>query len=82
MSQESKDEMRPEYDIRGGVRGKYLARYQRWAGITTATGPIALNALSTGEPSAAKIVTAVTHHGFYLSSRDRRIAPEVATRSA
>jgi hypothetical protein len=32
MSQESKpapeDEMRPEYDIRGGVRGKYYERYR------------------------------------------------------
>jgi len=32
MSQESKagagDEMRPEYDIRGGQRGKYFARFQ------------------------------------------------------
>jgi len=29
MSQENEqhDEMRPEYDIRGGVRGKYFARY-------------------------------------------------------
>lgn len=26
-SQENDEEMRPEYDIRGGVRGKYLARY-------------------------------------------------------
>ena len=33
MSQEnkpiSKDEMRAEYDIRGGVRGKYYERYQQ-----------------------------------------------------
>ncbi len=32
MSQENKpdrDEMRPEYDIRGGVRGKYYERYQK-----------------------------------------------------
>ena len=29
MSQErSSDEMRPEYDIRGGVRGKYLEAYR------------------------------------------------------
>jgi len=24
----SKDEMRPEYDIRGGIRGKYYRRYR------------------------------------------------------
>jgi len=30
MDQENdpRDEMRPEYDFRGGVRGKYFARYQ------------------------------------------------------
>jgi hypothetical protein len=36
MSQASDDErdMRPEYDIRGGVRGKYFERYQQAANIT------------------------------------------------
>jgi hypothetical protein len=30
MNQEnSRDEMQPEYDIRGGVRGKYFSRYSR-----------------------------------------------------
>ena len=36
MSQESKpdsDEMRPEYDIRGGVRGKYYERYRQGANV-------------------------------------------------
>jgi hypothetical protein len=27
------DEMRPEYDIRGGVRGKYYERYQHGANV-------------------------------------------------
>ncbi|MEQ1912716.1 MAG: hypothetical protein ABMA15_28130 [Vicinamibacterales bacterium] len=27
------DEMRPEYDLRGGVRGKYYARYQQGTNI-------------------------------------------------
>lgn len=27
------DEMRPEYDIRGGVRGKYYERYQRGTNV-------------------------------------------------
>jgi len=27
------DEMRPEYDIRGGVRGKYYERYQQGTNI-------------------------------------------------
>ena len=36
MSQESKpetDEMKPEYDIRGGVRGKYYDRYRRGTNV-------------------------------------------------
>ena len=36
MSQENKpgkDEMRPEYDIRGGVRGKYYERYQQGTNV-------------------------------------------------
>jgi len=36
MSQASKpkaDEMRPEYDIRGGVRGKYYERYQQGTNV-------------------------------------------------
>ena len=37
MSQENKptgkDEMRGEYDIRGGVRGKYYERYQRGSNV-------------------------------------------------
>ena len=36
MSQENKpdtDEMRPEYDIRGGVRGKYHERYQKGTNV-------------------------------------------------
>lgn len=36
MSQESKpdaDDMRPEYDIRGGVRGKYYERYRQGTNV-------------------------------------------------
>jgi hypothetical protein len=36
MSQENKpdrDEMRPEYDIRGGVRGKYYEQYQKGTNV-------------------------------------------------
>ena len=29
----SKDEMRPEYDIRGGVRGKYYERYKQGTNV-------------------------------------------------
>lgn len=36
MAQESKpdaDDMRPEYDIRGGVRGKYYERYRQGTNV-------------------------------------------------
>ena len=36
MSRESKrdrNEMRPEYDIRGGVRGKYYERYRQGTNV-------------------------------------------------
>jgi len=36
MSQENEteaDEMRPEYDIRGGVRGKYYERYRQGTNV-------------------------------------------------
>lgn len=31
--QEHDDEMRPEYDLRGGVRGKYYERYRKGTNI-------------------------------------------------
>lgn len=36
MNQKSDDkrDMRPEYDIRGGVRGKYFERYQQATNVT------------------------------------------------
>lgn len=36
MSQESKpapDKMKPEYDIRGGIRGKYYERYRQGTNV-------------------------------------------------
>ena len=80
MSQGNRDEIRSEVDFSGGVRGKYLAHYRRWAGITTATGPITVNSLSTAQTSAAKMVLAVSHHGFQISPQaPRTIAPEVTS---
>ena len=32
-SNEPTEEMRPEYDIRGGVRGKYYERYKRGTNV-------------------------------------------------
>lgn len=49
-----KDEMRPEYDIRGGVRGKYVDRYQEQRVAATVTivladSPFIVNS-SVGSP--------------------------------
>ena len=33
MKKEEDDEMRPEYDLRGGVRGKYYERYRNGTNI-------------------------------------------------
>jgi hypothetical protein len=49
MSQSEHDEMPTRIDFKGGVRGALFARYQRWAGITTARGPMTPGVLSTGE---------------------------------
>jgi hypothetical protein len=32
-SKRDKDEMRPEYDIRGGVRGQYYDRYKKGTNV-------------------------------------------------
>ena len=45
MSQENKkpreDEMREEYDIRGGVRGKYFERYRKGTNIVLLEADVA-----------------------------------------
>lgn len=62
MSQENRDEMRPDYDIRGGERGKYLVRYRRWAGITSAEGPVMVpGVLSTSDTPKAAITFTYTY---------------------
>ena len=50
--------MRPEADFTGGARGKYLALYRRWKGITTATGTVPVTPTTTGDSTKAKIVLA------------------------
>ena len=85
MSQGNNDEMPQEIDFTGGVRGKYLARYQQWAGLTTAVGPIKLNTVSTGEPSgaSAKIVLLASWRWLHISARaPRTIVPEVSSATA
>ena len=49
MSPESKDEMRPEYDIRGGVRGKYFGRTRGGEGLQKSLGIQPQETESTGK---------------------------------
>jgi hypothetical protein len=57
MNPEHRNAMQPEYDMRGGVRGKYLDRYRRWTSITDATGAVEVCAVtSAGGATAAEIV--------------------------
>lgn len=81
MNQESNAEkdMRPEYDMRGGVRGKYFERYRRWTSITSAsvessTG--AISAMSTGTLSTTKITTVVSYQVPHLSPQIRFPRPD------
>lgn len=81
MNQGNNDEMPEEIDFAGAVRGKYYARFHPEVSITTADGPLKLNALSTGEPAAVKIV-ALSSMSSHLDTRDfRSITPEVLSRS-
>lgn len=63
MSQEgSEQDMRPEYDIRGGVRGKYFDRYRDRASISVAFTGSPLIAEST---ASAQVITVVTLPASY-----------------
>ncbi len=41
MNKRDEDEMKPEYDIRGGVRGKYYERYQKGANVVVLDADVA-----------------------------------------
>ncbi len=59
MSPERDDEMPAEFDMRGGVRGKYVERYRRWVSkhsITAATGTVEVRTVtSSGETGSVTI---------------------------
>jgi hypothetical protein len=40
-SKPARDEMRPEYDLRGGVRGKYYERYKQGTNVVLLEADIA-----------------------------------------
>ena len=71
MNWENRDEMQPEYDMRGGARGKYLEKYRRWTSITSASveslAGVVGGTTSTGSQSSAKITTLVSYQVPHLS---------------
>ena len=61
MSPESNPErdMRPEYDIRGGVRGKYLAEYTKMPTLTFDSEFVVT--ITASAPTSARIAPCVTY---------------------
>ncbi len=68
MSQETND-MRPEYDIRGGIRGKYLERYTQGTQVIvhiTFNSPFVANSTASSE-SIGKVTRPASYPAFYPS---------------
>lgn len=77
MNQESKDrdDMRPEYDIRGGVRGKYFGQYSQGARITIEFRESALMATSTAStPSVGSVTKTAAYPPAYPSPKIQGVA--------
>jgi hypothetical protein len=57
-----KDEMRPEYDIRGGVRGKYYERYRQGTNVVVLDPDVAaVFHDATAVNQALRMLIAVAH---------------------
>ena len=70
------EEMRAEYDIRGGVRGKYFLRYTQEPTITvihTSTGEV-IGSITSAKPADMSI-SITTSMPSYIASLRRRIQP-------
>jgi hypothetical protein len=72
MNQESKDRqnMRPEYDIRGGMRGKYLERYRQGIQmtITFEESPL-MTTSTTSTPPIGSITKTAVYPPAYPSAK-------------
>jgi hypothetical protein len=66
QSRDDREDMKPEYDIRGGQRGKYLARYRGRPSLTAAQfSQYSFVAKST---STAPRVGSITNDAVYAPS--------------
>ena len=89
MNPNNRDEMPEEIDFSGGVRGKYLARYQRQTSLTSASeGTVLVTSVtSKGDDSVPKLVLIVRHDTFQINRQPKiesrySIAPEASTAAA
>jgi hypothetical protein len=73
IHKEAIDEMRPEYDFRGGVRGKYLARYKASTHLVVLDPDVSLafpNAAAVNE--ALPVLVGIAGKGPALPSNRRQ----------
>ena len=77
MNQENEteaDEMRPEYDIRGGVRGKYYERYREGTNVVLLQPDCAAVFRSSEAVNREKADRSCRARGFGQASQDVRSA--------
>ena len=73
---DNSEEMRAEYDIRGGVRGKYFLRYSQEPIITivhTSTGQV-IGSITSAKPADMSI-SVTSSMPSYTATLSRRIQP-------
>jgi hypothetical protein len=82
MSQESDDkqDMRPEYDIRGGTRGKYLGQYRHQGpSVTFEDSPLIATSTAGGaEETPGSVIWLVAYPPPYPSPTIQLGTPEPA----
>jgi len=65
MSKENEQDMRPEYDMRGGVRGKYFERYRQGVSFTLVLdfkdSPLVAKSTSSGRPEVGSITHLISY---------------------
>ena len=73
----NRDEMRAEYDIRGGERGRYFLRYTQEPIITvihTAAGHL-IGSITSGKPADVSIIVTSSIQWSSMTSLRRSIQP-------
>lgn len=74
---DASEEMQAEYDIRGGIRGKYLLRYTQEPTITvihTSTGDV-IGHITSAKPADVSISMTSSSVPFSIESLCERVQP-------